>query len=488
MESTPPPGAATYFVATSGSDANPGTEAAPWRTINKAAHTATPGSTVNVRGGTYSEMVTVTVSGSAAAGYITFQSYPGETAVIDGTSVTVGSGAHDVILMESRSYLRWKGFELRNFRTAQVDNEINGISVYGTSHHIEILDNKIHHIESNVTSESGASAHGIVVLGTTPAAAITDVLIDNNQLYNLRTGSSETLTLNGNVTNFRITNNVVHDTNNIAIDMAGHYGVCSTDACDVVHNGVVSGNRVYNVDSSCNPAYHGTFTGCGGGRGAGGIYVDGGRDIVIERNMVTRANHGIDLASEHEGKATSFVTVRDNVIIESTSVGIGMGGSDDGPGNADNCKITNNTLFKNGTISWGADISILHNTHNNIIKNNILYGNGQGHFIYSDFVDSSGNVVNNNLYFAPAGLSVRFMWNGVEYYSLSSYQAGTGNDGASQFADPLFVNLTTPDLHLQATSPAIGHGDASVLATGELDYDGNLRNQGGAPDQGAYER
>jgi len=488
MESTPPPGTATYFVSTSGNDDNPGTEAAPWRTINKAAHTAVPGSTVNVRGGTYAEMVTVTVSGSAAAGYITFQSYPGETAVIDGTSVTVGSGAHDVILMENRSYLRWKGFELRNFRTAQVGNEINGISIYGTSHHIEILDNKIHHIETNVTSQSGGNAHGIVVLGTSSASAITDVLIDNNQLYNMRTGSSETLTLNGNVTNFRITNNVVHDTNNIGIDMAGHYGVCSTDACDVVRNGVVSGNRVYNVDSSCNPAYGGTFTGCGGGRGAGGIYVDGGSGIVIERNMVTHANHGIDLASEHAGKATSSVTVRDNVIIESTSVGIGIGGSDDGPGNADNCKITNNTLYKNGTVMWGADINILHNAHNNTIKNNIIYGNGLGYFISGEFADGSGNAVNSNLYFAPAGLSVRFMWNGVEYSSFSSYRTGTGNDAASQFSDPQFVSLTTPDLHLQATSPAIGHADASVLVSGELDYDGNPRTQGGAPDQGAYER
>jgi len=486
MESTPPPDTATYFVSTSGSDANPGTEAAPWRHINKAAQTAIPGSTVKVRGGTYNEMVTVTVSGSAAAGYTTFQSYPGETAVIDGTGVTVGSGAHDVILMENRSYLRWKGFELRNFRTAEVDNEINGISIYGASHHIEIIGNHIHDIETNVDSDSGTSAHGIVVLGTNPAAAITDVVIDSNHLHNLRTGYSEALTLNGNVTNFRITNNEVHDTNNIAIDMAGHYDVCPTEECDVVRNGLVSGNRVYNVDSACNPAYHGSFTGCGGDRSAGGIYVDGS-DIVIERNNVFRANHGIDLASEHEGKATSSVTVRSNVITESTSVGIGMGGSDDGPGNADNCNITNNTLYNNGAVMWSADINIQHNTHHNTIKNNIVYGNGLGYFISSEFDDSYGNVVNNNLYFAPAGRSVRFLWNGVEYSSLSSYQTGTGNDTAGQFSDPRFVNLATPDLHLQATSPAIDHGDASVLTAGELDYDGNARNQGAAPDQGAYE-
>jgi Protein of unknown function (DUF1565) len=41
----------SFYVATAGNDSNPGTKAAPWRTIQHAADTAHAGSTVYVRGG-----------------------------------------------------------------------------------------------------------------------------------------------------------------------------------------------------------------------------------------------------------------------------------------------------------------------------------------------------------------------------------------------------------------------------------------------------
>ncbi len=44
---------------------------------------ARAGSTVNVRGGIYEELVSINVSGDATDGFITFRSYPGETAVLD---------------------------------------------------------------------------------------------------------------------------------------------------------------------------------------------------------------------------------------------------------------------------------------------------------------------------------------------------------------------------------------------------------------------
>src|SRR3954465_8431169 len=59
---------ATYSVDNANpaaSDANPGTEAQPWRTIQKAANTAVAGDTCLVKAGTYPERVTVNRSGSA---------------------------------------------------------------------------------------------------------------------------------------------------------------------------------------------------------------------------------------------------------------------------------------------------------------------------------------------------------------------------------------------------------------------------------------
>jgi hypothetical protein len=62
-----------YYVAPSGSDSNPGTSAAPFKTIMKAASVATAGVTVHVADGTYRETITSSNSGTASA-YITFQS------------------------------------------------------------------------------------------------------------------------------------------------------------------------------------------------------------------------------------------------------------------------------------------------------------------------------------------------------------------------------------------------------------------------------
>ncbi|MFH1319389.1 MAG: carbohydrate-binding protein, partial [Bacteroidota bacterium] len=80
-----------YYVATNGNDANPGTEASPWRTIQKAANTLTAGKTVYVKSGTYNEQVTVKNSGSAGK-YITFSAYPGNTVTIDGAGINMDFG------------------------------------------------------------------------------------------------------------------------------------------------------------------------------------------------------------------------------------------------------------------------------------------------------------------------------------------------------------------------------------------------------------
>ncbi len=62
---------ATYYVATTGSDANPGSSASPWLTIGKATSAAVAGDTVVVKAGTYQEQVFSRVNGSAGSS-ITF--------------------------------------------------------------------------------------------------------------------------------------------------------------------------------------------------------------------------------------------------------------------------------------------------------------------------------------------------------------------------------------------------------------------------------
>jgi parallel beta-helix repeat protein len=55
------------YVATTGSDSHPGSASAPFRTIQRAASLATPGTTVHVAPGVYRENVVTKVHGTAAA-------------------------------------------------------------------------------------------------------------------------------------------------------------------------------------------------------------------------------------------------------------------------------------------------------------------------------------------------------------------------------------------------------------------------------------
>ena len=73
--------AATYYVAPTGNDANSGTQASPWKTIQKAASTMVAGDTVNIKAGTYNETITMQNSGNSN-NRITYQSYNNENVII----------------------------------------------------------------------------------------------------------------------------------------------------------------------------------------------------------------------------------------------------------------------------------------------------------------------------------------------------------------------------------------------------------------------
>lgn len=81
------------YVSPTGSDANPGTAAQPWQTLEKAESNAAPGTNVVLRGGTYSALGKVTYlnrSGTSSAP-ISVSSYPGESPVIRGHVIVEGN-------------------------------------------------------------------------------------------------------------------------------------------------------------------------------------------------------------------------------------------------------------------------------------------------------------------------------------------------------------------------------------------------------------
>jgi len=490
----------TFYVAKSGSNSNSGSFTAPWLTIQHAASSVSAGATVYVEAGVYNESVTFPASGTAS-NYITFANYPGQTAVIDGTGLSV-TGTQGLINIVNQSYITINGFEIRNYTTSSSGPTPAGIWITGSGTGVQLLNNLVHNITT--TSEKNGNAFGIAVYGTS-STPITGITISGNQVYNLKTGQSESVNVDGNVTYFTITNNIVHDNDNIGIDAIGFEGV-GPAGFDQAKYGEVSGNTVYNISGIHN-------AGEGNQYDADGLYCDGCAYVIFERNTIHNCDLNMEAASEHKGHTSSYVTIRNNLFYDANSVGVSIGGYSSTVGGSDHVVIVNNTLYNNNVQNQGAEFQIQYHSGSasgNVFENNIVYAGTQNVWIYS-FVKGNTNypappaTLNWNLYYSTAGYvsGTSIDWAGKSTYkTYAAYQSGSGEDANSPVANPLFVNLgsTPPNLDVASGSPAINAGSSSLTCSvgycgsgtsiyGSTDYAGNPRvNGSGQINIGAYEQ
>jgi len=477
-----------YYVATTGSDSNPGTITEPFATLQHAASIARPGDTVFARGGVYNALLTLTASGTATAP-ITFASYPGELATIDGTGLRIPGGQNGLITLNSVGDVIVEGFELRNYTSASRKQVPIGVYITGAGDGVQIINNHIHDITTTAKTtpkQCASNALGMAVYGSAAPAAISNLAVSGNELDHLVTGCSESMSLDGNVDGFAVVSNVVHDNDNIGIDAIGFEKVSPDPAYDQARNGEIRGNLVYNITSYGNPDYGKQYA-------SDGLYVDGGTQIVMEQNVVHNTDLGIEMASEHHTRLTSYVTARNNAVYENNSNGISIGGYGKARGGSDHITIVNNTLFDNDTKKTGSgEFQIQWYATNNVFENNIVYAGPQGLMVHN-YTKSVADpaLLDYNLYYLPAGAGhAVFEWDGKKYKSFAAYQQATGQDAHSGFADPLFANLNTPDLDVQTGSPAIGAAaDLSPEVIGTVDIAGNPRvGSGGSVTQGAWEQ
>ena len=520
---------ATRYVSTKGSDSNPGTIGAPWLTIQHAANSVSAGATVYVFGGVYNESVNFPASGTASAP-ITFESYPGQTAVIDGTGVSCctsnppssGNDTQGLINIVNQSYLVLAGFEIRDFTTSNPAYTPAGVWITGSGTGIQLLNNLLHNITTS--SEENGNAFGIAVYGTSQTP-ISHLVISGNEVYSLKTGNSESVNVDGNVTNFAITNNLVHDNDNIGIDAIGYEGVGPVGYDEAMY-GEIRGNTIYNISGIHN-------AGEGNSYDADGVYCDGCAYVTVEDNLIHNVDYGIEVASEHKicqstgteysssgtiGEGSSpcngrYVTVRNNVVYDSNACGISIGGYANNVGGSAHVVIVNNTLYNNNTQNQAGEFQIQYHSGKaqaNIFENNLVYAGAQNVWINS-FVEPSTSypappaTLNRNLYYSAAGYAegTSIFWAGASSYkSYSAYQSAAGEDANSLNANPLIVNLgsTPPDFDITAKSPAVNAGSTSLSCGvgwcnstsphsiyGSTDFIGNPRLNGSNIDIGAYE-
>jgi hypothetical protein len=204
---------------------------------------------------------------------------------------------------------------------------------------------------------------------------------------------------------------------------------------------------------------------------------------VIEGNVIHDVNIGIELASEHAGRSTRNVTVRNNVVYDATAIGFAIGGYDRRRGSTEDCVIVNNTIVNTD----GVELLVQFDTRDNVIANNVIVAGAHHRFVENAYRENVGNVLDHNLYYSVDGSPVgTWSWRGIRYGDFATWRERSGNDRASAFADPGFTDAAAHGYTIEPGSPAVDAG-AFLAAAGAVDLAGEPRAQAGGIDLGAFE-
>lgn len=279
--------ATTFYVSLTtnsppGNDANTCTQAqstsTPKATFASAVTCLTPGDTLQIRAGTYTEKL-VSGSGGIPGGTswavpVTLSAYPGETVTIASNEATWPC----LYTSGTKSYIIFSGLV---FDGVNLDSSQSVIFIDDTSHHIRIQDSEVkrgptngiyiayapYNIEilRNVVHDNGTTnlGHGIYVQGDTNT-------IDGNEFYSNAKFGVQVYGDAGSPDNNIVRNNKVHN-NSVA---AGAWGeiVLSSGNANLAYNNLVYGspdgngiivgfNTTTNTEVYNNTVYNNALTG-----------------------------------------------------------------------------------------------------------------------------------------------------------------------------------------------------------------------------------
>lgn len=441
----------TYYVSTTGNDSTGnGSLSNPFATVNKAQNYVKPGDTVFVRGGTYFTAINLTKGSGLPDAYVTYKSYPGETAIIDGANLRQTQG-QSLIAVNNLKYITIEGFEVRNTvytdSTGKIVGGGRGINVYSNSttaysEYVTIKNNKVYN-----TYDKGIGGAGM------------NITIDGNEVYYAAKKNFEGASISAGwptgistyfmtdsagklveSRNINITNNYVHETWGEGIDAIA------------LNGGKISGNRVKDTFSVL-------------------IYLDNSRNITIDGNYLS----AVDQYYFRGGLPARGIQISG----ESCCVPSG------GPYEHENIVITNNLIVntKAGIRYW---LGNTNKPYRNLkIWHNTIVNPVQDAGIYLDNISSSGNEVKNNIIYKGATIPNSSAWT----FSNNNWPNGKPSidtSSTSFSSDPMFVNPIVAGpadgYKLNPASSSIGKGSALQVFK---DYFGSPRSQ--TPTLGFYE-
>jgi len=481
LEEAEGPVGETYYVSTTGDDANPGTQELPWKTIQKAADTMVAGDLVIVLPGTYPERVNVAVSGAEGAP-IAYQAQG--SVVMKGFSIrAIISSPYQVLPVD---YITIRGFEI-----AHTDYDrwstMTSAGVYIKGSHVIVENNDIH----------DCTLYGIVLYGTPAEPAVTsNCIIRNNRLRRNEMAGIDVSGRDNLIEGNEVWESVqchpalmaVEDTADDNPDRLAcpfYPGVSGLDADGMRFFGqghVFRGNFVHDIhfgptgidpaieDYNDNPHIDSFQT------WSSADYNETARDILFEQNDCELLETQAENENGHIfmlGGGTSNLTIRNNIF--KAYGGINTGST----GGAHHLYVFNNLWINDPSFSlfWPFAIGLQDAPHS-IVKNNIFYD--QPYHTILARGDTTGQEIDYNMAYNSDG-SAPDCFRVGDWVCIDPLPA---HDRWN--VDPLFVDPGAGDYHLQPGSPAIDAGAALPTEVPD-DHDGNARPNGAGYDIGPYE-
>lgn len=432
--------AANYYVASTGTDTNPGTLSAPMRTIGAAQNKLAAGDTLFVRGGTYFETVRISRSGTAR-NPIEIRAYPGETPTLDGRR-ELGKGWGTMVNLAG-NYIHFDGFEVK-------DGLGQGVVISG--HHNTLSNANVH----------DHADRGVLAAGDYSVVERTKVW--GNVWYNCRLSSCPpTRYPNGG---------------------SGAGLSAARDPADgITENVVLRGNTVYNNWGEGLSTFEADGTTIEGNvvydNYKVNIYVSDSRNVVVANNLayvssnpyvgrVTSVNIG--MADERGKPFSSNIRITNN-FVKGGVLTLGWWFDPDLPtARMDNVLIAHNTFVNaHNTSQYSASINLKSAAHRDVrFVNNIVTQDTVAACVK---IGNGDITFSSNLYSKPPAATVR-AWNDV-----------IGNPRLALAGSTWPGQMRAEYFKLTNASPAIGA--AAPLSTLLDDYFGNPRDT--TPDIGGHE-
>ncbi len=344
----------TYYVDQNhpqASDANPGTESLPWRTIQKAADSVRAGDTVIVKSGTYNERITFSSGRRGAPGQIiTFKAQPRRSVTMWG------------FYTQYAHYLRIEGFNITTDASLTGWTELNGVFI--ASDHVQVIDNYLYNLKS--TAISGTSV-GAIIIGNriyhSQAGLVisgSDWLVEDNEverLYQYGGGDCDYSRFFGD--NHVIRNNYFHGT------IFSEIGAAHVDCFQTFDNNGEYAHHVTFDGNVCYDFHQGLM-----GEAA---YYHNISDLIFTNNIF--AHGGAWGLCVHQ---IQNVTAVHNVFADIQYHGIGFRDGATGV-------VRNNIFYNAGSNYWASDGGSVQGSHN------ILYST-EGKLDAADYPEDLVNV------------------------------------------------------------------------------------------------